>query len=1093
MECKNKNPTFKATFPCSINKIYHTYDVKLSKNKYHDNVTRKEFSSNHVFFKNKSQNACNSFYTSHSKDIVTNQIYLNMPNPCDESNGENDVRINCFIPQYWKHRFNLDDNIDLSNNIDKKMVDLDFFEDNNNYALTSQINARSKTYKEFQYKCKKNSSPNKCAPKTNEIFFCEKKTHATFKTFNKRNKVFEACLKMNSPCKDKSTLSINPMCHKSNFVSNNFFNISIFFHNIHDGSGLLNFQNIYEDFCVFISMIYLNKQDHAHFYKPKKNGQIPKYIDNSYELLKEYALFHLKKYNSLLKRGEKTNIINFKFLSDKMLESNTNSSNIDYGFKILEKTCDQKESYNDGHHNIKNIQNILSFLNHLKNIIIICMNYRKDHKNNLIPRNIFLEAIFKNEIKNDKMLSENDIMEFLSSNILKINKNIEYFLTLLYSNDLKKHILFQHLKPLCTRNPLLLTIQDIVTPSPNSKSDESNKNNKNKNDENFLNHSTPCMNSCVLPSNLQPSLSFPSLSIPRHSPINEDENSSEKHSTSFQHQAQPTNGSKPFCIPPPPPLPPSKKKIVPQSSTQKLDVIKNVIIPPLSLKPKQDSNTNVVVKPKFKQLVWDKITPTSTNKTVWSNTSLTNVKMDLQELESLFALKEVVPKKTTFIDRNTNIKKLQVVSILDLKRAHNVNIQLRSLRTPLPKLLEALQNMDHDILTSEVLMVMHNTLPNEDDVKLLQNYVGDVDPLAEIEKYYLDLLKIPRYKNRIKCLAFKLQYKATYEQTQHDLELIEKACNQLKSSQTLVKILEMVLVAGNHLNGESFCGSASGFKLDALLKLMDVKGCHKNTTLLHFVVAELLKMDEQVGKLSEELREVKLAANLSLDRLNSNLKELERGLEILNQEIRDIHSNNTLANSNELKFIESMVPFAQTSSKDFIILQNMAKSSLNKLKDVAMYFGEPVKGDQNTNLFKIMREFLFMFDCACNEIKKAKKHKDNAMSISHAQQRPASAICQPKTALQTTNLYHEEQLENTPSSKLSLIERIQGRKSCTSFPEELESIQLRRPSTSSNTPLRTHTVSSTNNSSNVVASAQEKLLQSIQNQSQHFDSDWSTN
>lgn len=56
----------------------------------------------------------------------------------------------------------------------------------------------------------------------------------------------------------------------------------------------------------------------------------------------------------------------------------------------------------------------------------------------------------------------------------------------------------------------------------------------------------------------------------------------------------------------------------------------------------------------------------------------------------------------------------------------------------------------------------------------------------------------------------------------------------------------MVLAVGNHLNGGSCHGSASGFKLDTLLKLMDVKGRNKRTTLLHFVVAELLKSDDQV-------------------------------------------------------------------------------------------------------------------------------------------------------------------------------------------------------------------------------------------------------
>ena len=71
---------------------------------------------------------------------------------------------------------------------------------------------------------------------------------------------------------------------------------------------------------------------------------------------------------------------------------------------------------------------------------------------------------------------------------------------------------------------------------------------------------------------------------------------------------------------------------------------------------------------------------------------------------------------------------------MDIKRAHNVSIQLRSLRILLPKLLDALRGMDYNILTSEVLMVMHNTLPNEEDTKLLQSYKGDIIQLAEIER-----------------------------------------------------------------------------------------------------------------------------------------------------------------------------------------------------------------------------------------------------------------------------------------------------------------------------------------------------------------------
>lgn len=72
--------------------------------------------------------------------------------------------------------------------------------------------------------------------------------------------------------------------------------------------------------------------------------------------------------------------------------------------------------------------------------------------------------------------------------------------------------------------------------------------------------------------------------------------------------------------------------------------------------------------------------------------------------------------------------------ILDLKRAHNISIQLRSLRIPLLELCQALRAMDQKTLTAEVLNVMHNTLPSEEDRVSLQTYQGNISMLAEVEK-----------------------------------------------------------------------------------------------------------------------------------------------------------------------------------------------------------------------------------------------------------------------------------------------------------------------------------------------------------------------
>ena len=58
--------------------------------------------------------------------------------------------------------------------------------------------------------------------------------------------------------------------------------------------------------------------------------------------------------------------------------------------------------------------------------------------------------------------------------------------------------------------------------------------------------------------------------------------------------------------------------------------------------------------------------------------------------------------------------------------------------------------------------------------------------------------------------------------------------------------------------------SAAGFKLDTLLKLADVKGTDRKTSLLHFVLDQLLKDGPAMHSLPHQLATVKPAANLQV-------------------------------------------------------------------------------------------------------------------------------------------------------------------------------------------------------------------------------------
>lgn len=124
------------------------------------------------------------------------------------------------------------------------------------------------------------------------------------------------------------------------------------------------------------------------------------------------------------------------------------------------------------------------------------------------------------------------------------------------------------------------------------------------------------------------------------------------------------------------------------------------------------------------------------------------------------------------------------------------------------------------------------------------------------------------------------------------------------------------------MNVGTFHGGAQAFKLDTLLKLSDVKGTDGKTTLLHFVVEEIIRSEgiratwaakdtdgnnmrteddykqlglKVVSNLSDELQNVRKAAILDADQLTMSVATLGHKLvktkEFLNMGMRCLDEN----------------------------------------------------------------------------------------------------------------------------------------------------------------------------------------------------------
>lgn len=206
-----------------------------------------------------------------------------------------------------------------------------------------------------------------------------------------------------------------------------------------------------------------------------------------------------------------------------------------------------------------------------------------------------------------------------------------------------------------------------------------------------------------------------------------------------------------------------------------------------------------------------------------------------------------------------------------------------------------------------------------------------------------------------------------------------------------LKLLEAVLQAGNRMNVGTNRGQAKAFKLDTLLKLADVKGTDGKTTLLHFVVQEIVRSEDAksekavgdearnivkdemfrkqglkvVSGLSNELGNVKKAASMDFDVLHSYVSKLQAGLgkikSVLLLEKQCTQGQN---------FFARMRDFLKEAEIEIKQVRCDEERALGRVKEITEYFhGDSAKEEAHPlRIFMVVRDFLSMLDHVCKEV-----------------------------------------------------------------------------------------------------------------------------
>ncbi|RKP18738.1 FH2-domain-containing protein, partial [Rozella allomycis CSF55] len=414
-------------------------------------------------------------------------------------------------------------------------------------------------------------------------------------------------------------------------------------------------------------------------------------------------------------------------------------------------------------------------------------------------------------------------------------------------------------------------------------------------------------------------------------------------------------------IPPPPPLglPPPPPLNIPGAPPP--PGMPGPPAPPLGGKQSQmKTKKQYFPSKKLKQVNWEKLPETVVNKSIWSklNDEAWEHKVDLFSLEEKFFMKNVTKIKE-------EVSKPSTILVLDSKRAYNINIMLGRIKYTFVELKEAIFKVDENILTEQLVKQFLNFIPTEEEKTSLQEFKEKTDNLGKAELFFLEMLQVEHYEARLRAMAFKYSFLERFHDLQQEIESVIVAAKALKSSVSLNSILEIILLIGNYMNSGSFRGSASGFKISSLNKLMDTKSFDNKTTLLHFIVETIDNKYPLLTKFVDDIKEVSNASRV-------NIQSVESDLNLLKKDIDETNSNLILIQNSPIHSFSNIDQF-EKASHDFSQLESQFKEMNDLYKEILNHFGEDPSKTTCEEFFSVFKLFSSNFDKILIDVRREKE------------------------------------------------------------------------------------------------------------------------
>nr|XP_020468771.1 protein diaphanous homolog 3-like isoform X2 [Monopterus albus] len=283
----------------------------------------------------------------------------------------------------------------------------------------------------------------------------------------------------------------------------------------------------------------------------------------------------------------------------------------------------------------------------------------------------------------------------------------------------------------------------------------------------------------------------------------------------------------------------------------------------------------------------------------------------------------------------------------------NIGIFLKQFKRPVKDMIEQIKSGSVHSFGSGKLRELYKLLPDEGELKQLASFKGDHSALPEADLFMLLLVRIPSYEVSLRGLLLREEFFPLVEEIKEFIGTLTAAGKELLESDSLHSVIRLVLKTGNYMNAGGYAGSAVGFRMASLLKLVDTKANKPGMNLMHYVVMQAQKADMALLNFPEQLKHIEAAA-----KINKGDIEAEFGRQV--KKVQDAKAD--MLKQENLK--EQMEDFLKEAEVCLAEIETHLQELQSVSDSVAEYFCE------DPNKFKL-EECCSVFNSFCEKFMRA--------------------------------------------------------------------------------------------------------------------------